>query len=210
MPSLFLNWLIRSRIVSVVGKSRPRPARARLRLYVTRPFVLIWSVSWLIIFLLVTLVLRLWFCCSRVHDFTRILRERWLGQLAYSYTAGAYSFKVHLPQCHFPVDKRLEPLFRMANKFRAAQPRLVRTTAKRGQRFVRKIHTIFIKQNLTSGHVATLATNYLFEGGRADLTKSLSMNPAFQVTHSFALGSQAAPSSYNFGAIFANENVSNG
>jgi mitochondrial import receptor subunit TOM40 len=54
---------------------------------------------------------------------------------------------------------------------------------------------------------ATLATNFLFEGGRADLTKSLSMNPAFQVTHSFALGSQAAPSSYNFGAVFANENI---
>jgi len=54
---------------------------------------------------------------------------------------------------------------------------------------------------------ATLATNYLFEGGRADLTKSLSMNPAFQVTHSFALGSQGAPSSYNFAAIFANENI---
>lgn len=62
---------------------------------------------------------------------------------------------------------------------------------------------------LTSIHVATLATNYLFEGGRADLTKSLSMNPAFQVTHSFALGSQTTPSSYNFAAIFANENVRN-
>jgi mitochondrial import receptor subunit TOM40 len=54
---------------------------------------------------------------------------------------------------------------------------------------------------------ATLATNFLFEGGRADLTKSLSMSPAFQVTHSFALGSQATPSSYNFGAVFANENI---
>lgn len=60
---------------------------------------------------------------------------------------------------------------------------------------------------LMTCNVATLATNFLFEGGRADLTKSLSMNPAFQVTHSFALGSQAAPSSYNFGAVFANENV---
>jgi len=54
---------------------------------------------------------------------------------------------------------------------------------------------------------ATLATNFMFEGGRADLTKSLSANPAFQVTHSFALGSQAIPSSYNFGAVFANENI---
>ena len=33
------------------------------------------------------------------------------------------------------------------------------------------------------------------------------MNPVFQVTHSFALGSQTAPPSYNFGAVFANENV---
>ncbi|KAL0581730.1 translocase of outer mitochondrial membrane [Marasmius crinis-equi] len=49
-------------------------------------------------------------------------------------------------------------------------------------------------------------TNYAFEGGRADITKSMSMNPLFQVTHSFALGSQNA-SSYNFGAIFANEKV---
>src|ERR1700722_19501575 len=43
---------------------------------------------------------------------------------------------------------------------------------------------------------ATLATSFLFEGGRADLTKSLSANPAFQVTHSFALGSQAPLSFY--------------
>ncbi|KAJ8078790.1 translocase of outer mitochondrial membrane [Marasmius tenuissimus] len=49
-------------------------------------------------------------------------------------------------------------------------------------------------------------TNYAFEGGRADITKSMSMNPLFQVTHSFALGSQNN-SSYNFGAIFANEKV---
>lgn len=33
------------------------------------------------------------------------------------------------------------------------------------------------------------------------------MNPMFQVTHSFALGSQTLPSSYNFGAIFATQNV---
>jgi len=33
------------------------------------------------------------------------------------------------------------------------------------------------------------------------------MNPLFQVTHSFSLGSQTQPSSYNFGAIFANTRV---
>ena len=56
-------------------------------------------------------------------------------------------------------------------------------------------------------HVAVLATNFIFEGGRADLTKSLSANPAFQVTHSFALGSEATPASYNFNTVYARENV---
>lgn len=55
---------------------------------------------------------------------------------------------------------------------------------------------------------ATHLNNYMFDGARADLTKSLSMNPLFQVTHSFAMGSQTLPSSYNFGAIFANQKVS--
>jgi hypothetical protein len=48
----------------------------------------------------------------------------------------------------------------------------------------------------------------MFDGARADLTKSLSMNPAFQVTHSFILGSQVSAPSYNFGAVFANNDVS--
>lgn len=56
--------------------------------------------------------------------------------------------------------------------------------------------------------LATHLSNYIFDGARADLTKSLSANPLFQVTHSFALGSQTLPSSYNFGAIFANQKVS--
>lgn len=54
---------------------------------------------------------------------------------------------------------------------------------------------------------ATHLTNYAFDGGRADLTKSMSMSPLFQVTHSFALGAQNMASSYNFGAIYATENV---
>jgi hypothetical protein len=54
----------------------------------------------------------------------------------------------------------------------------------------------------------THLNNYSFDGARADLTKSLSMNPAFQVTHSFALGSQTSAPSYNFGAVFANNSVS--
>lgn len=56
-------------------------------------------------------------------------------------------------------------------------------------------------------HIDTHLTNFFFDGARADLTKGLSMSPAFQVTHSFALGSQTAPSSYNLGAVFATDEV---
>ncbi|EJF66039.1 mitochondrial import receptor subunit tom40 [Dichomitus squalens] len=62
-------------------------------------------------------------------------------------------------------------------------------------------------ENLTKEAKNTLLNNYLFDGARADLSKSLSMNPAFNVTHSFTLGSQTAPPAYHFGAIFANENL---
>ncbi|KAF4576576.1 translocase of outer mitochondrial membrane [Pleurotus pulmonarius] len=62
-------------------------------------------------------------------------------------------------------------------------------------------------ENLQKEVKSTHLSNFIFDGARADLTKSLSMNPLFQVTHSFALGSQTAPSSYNFGAIFANQNI---
>ena len=55
--------------------------------------------------------------------------------------------------------------------------------------------------------LATHLTNYMFDGARADLTKALSLTPAFQVTHSFALASQTQLPSYNFGAIFANQKV---
>ena len=48
---------------------------------------------------------------------------------------------------------------------------------------------------------------HAFDGLRADLTKSLSMNPLFQVTHSFAMGSQTMAANYNFGAVFASEKV---
>ncbi|KAG6850986.1 hypothetical protein H0H93_004473 [Arthromyces matolae] len=62
-------------------------------------------------------------------------------------------------------------------------------------------------ENLQKEVKATHLTNYIFDGARADLTKSFSGNPLFQVTHSFALGSQTLPSSYNFGAIFANQQI---
>ena len=57
------------------------------------------------------------------------------------------------------------------------------------------------------GVADTHLTNFFFDGARADLTKGLSVNPAFQVTHSFALGSQTVAPSYNFGAIYLTDNV---
>ena len=50
--------------------------------------------------------------------------------------------------------------------------------------------------------------NWFFDGARADVAKVVSANPAFQLTHAFALGSATKPASYNFGAIFANAQVS--
>jgi hypothetical protein len=49
--------------------------------------------------------------------------------------------------------------------------------------------------------------NWFFDGARADVAKVVSANPAFQLTHAFALGSASKPASYNFGAIFANAQV---
>jgi hypothetical protein len=60
----------------------------------------------------------------------------------------------------------------------------------------------------------THLTNYTFDGARADLAKTLSQVPAFQVTHSFAAGSQGGPmgginpGTYNFGAVYATPKVS--
>ena len=54
---------------------------------------------------------------------------------------------------------------------------------------------------------ATHLSTYIFDGARADITKTFSMNPLFQATHSFALGSQTAPPSYNFTAIYATPSV---
>ncbi|KAJ6547576.1 eukaryotic porin-domain-containing protein [Mycena capillaripes] len=62
-------------------------------------------------------------------------------------------------------------------------------------------------ENLQKETKSTHLSNFIFDGARADLTKSLSMSPLFQVTHSFALGSQTAPPSYNFGAIFGSTKV---
>lgn len=48
--------------------------------------------------------------------------------------------------------------------------------------------------------------NYFFTGLRADLSKSFSMNPAFQVSHSFSLGSNVMPP-YAFAAFYATDNM---
>jgi mitochondrial import receptor subunit TOM40 len=49
--------------------------------------------------------------------------------------------------------------------------------------------------------------NWFFDGARADVTKVVSANPAFQLTHSFSLGSTSKPPSYNFGAVYADAKV---
>ncbi|THH19300.1 hypothetical protein EW146_g1830 [Bondarzewia mesenterica] len=62
-------------------------------------------------------------------------------------------------------------------------------------------------ENLQKEVKSTHLTNLFFDGVRADLMKGLSMDPVFQVTHSFSLASQNAPPSYNFGAVFTNQQV---
>ncbi|KAF9227893.1 hypothetical protein BS17DRAFT_693432 [Gyrodon lividus] len=62
-------------------------------------------------------------------------------------------------------------------------------------------------ENLQKEVKLTHLTNFMFDGARADLTKGLSANPAFQISHSFTLGSQVASPSYNFGAVYATNNV---
>ena len=62
-------------------------------------------------------------------------------------------------------------------------------------------------QSNVSPYSDTHLTNFFFDGARADITKGLSMSPAFQTTHSFTLGSQTSSPSYNFGTVFATQNV---
>lgn len=47
--------------------------------------------------------------------------------------------------------------------------------------------------------------NWFFEGARADVSKVISANPAFQLQHSFQLGAQGGK--YNFGAIWTNNST---
>ncbi|TXT13671.1 hypothetical protein VHUM_01038 [Vanrija humicola] len=56
-------------------------------------------------------------------------------------------------------------------------------------------------EGLTRDVSTTLMSNVFFEGARADLSKVISPNPAFQITHSFQLGQK---SNYSVNTIFAN------
>lgn len=57
-------------------------------------------------------------------------------------------------------------------------------------------------------HAEVHLANWFFDGARADVAKVISANPAFQIQHSFSLGSATKPPAYNFGAIFASGSVS--
>jgi len=48
--------------------------------------------------------------------------------------------------------------------------------------------------------------NHTFSGMRADLMKSFSMNPVFQISHAFTMGAQGLPP-YTFAAVFGNDKV---
>lgn len=50
-----------------------------------------------------------------------------------------------------------------------------------------------------------LLNNYMFTGLKADLTKAVSINPLFQVSHQFAMGERLYP--YNFAALYGTSKV---
>ena len=49
-------------------------------------------------------------------------------------------------------------------------------------------------------------SQYFFTGLRADLNKAFSLNPAFQTSHTFSIGSTSLPN-YAFSALFADDNL---
>jgi mitochondrial import receptor subunit TOM40 len=48
--------------------------------------------------------------------------------------------------------------------------------------------------------------NHTFSGMRADLMKSFSVNPVFQISHAFTMGAQGMPP-YTFAAVYGNDKV---
>ncbi|WVQ78581.1 hypothetical protein IAT38_000667 [Cryptococcus sp. DSM 104549] len=59
-------------------------------------------------------------------------------------------------------------------------------------------------ENMTRDVQQVHLANWMFDGARADVAKVISANPAFQMTHSFSLGSATRPAAYNFGVVLAN------
>lgn len=65
----------------------------------------------------------------------------------------------------------------------------------------------------TDSRAVTHLNQYAFEGARAELAKSLSLNPAFNVTHSFTVGESGGPmgapnpGTYQLGALYATNKV---
>lgn len=93
----------------------------------------------------------------------------------------------------------------MAKVIGPSKPRHGRELAEGSQTYVSQIFLILpLTLNLSP---VTHLTNFMFDGARADLSKNLSINPAFQISHSFNLGSQVAAPSYNFGAVYATNSV---
>jgi mitochondrial import receptor subunit TOM40 len=68
------------------------------------------------------------------------------------------------------------------------------------QSIIRDSVCVLVADGGTEVHLA----NWTFDGAKADVSKSVSANPLFHLTHSFSLGSTSRPASYNFGAVFAN------
>lgn len=93
----------------------------------------------------------------------------------------------------------------MAKVVGPSKPRYDRELAKGSQVYVSQA-LLILPLSLNPSSVTHL-TNFMFDGARADLSKNLAINPAFQISHSFNLGSQVAAPSYNFGAVYATNSV---
>ena len=64
------------------------------------------------------------------------------------------------------------------------------------------------RYDTVSNHsLGVFASSYLFDGAKFDFSKALSQSGSFSVLHSIHLGSQVSPSSYSFGATFAEKRV---
>ncbi|KAJ7504681.1 hypothetical protein B0H11DRAFT_1709353 [Mycena galericulata] len=110
----------------------------------------------------------------------------------------------HEELIHFPGPplQCVRSLCALESRSWSALPRHCRKSSKRNQKSVPQ--TIHHSLPHVLCYPATHLTSFIFDGAHAYL---ISMNPLYQATHSFALGSQSAPLSYNFGAIFGSTKV---